>query len=407
MVSTDRARGTGGSTIETGLPIGACAPRYSSTVPREVITTVPLPASRAVGAEARGRLGRELTVIDLFSGAGGLSAGLHQASSRFRVVRAVEQDVAAAATYAQNFGDVTYAGTVERWLRDETGVSADLVVGGPPCQGFSTIGNRDPLDERNSLWRDFVETVRRVRPRAFVMENVPSFLKSHEYVAFMESFADGDLSSYELSASVLDAADHGAAQHRRRAIVLGFHRDVAHPGAIVPSNRPRRTVRDAFEGIRPFVGSTDLRPGRVRVDRSWLPGAFRSDELHFTREWSELDQERFRAVPYGGSRIHLPEQLSMRCWLDSPRSASDVMGRLVWERPSVTIRTEFFRPEKGRFLHPTQHRAITHWEAARLQGFEDSFLWVGGRADIARQIGNAVPVPLAAAVGRHVAGALE
>ncbi|MGM7420851.1 DNA cytosine methyltransferase [Cellulosimicrobium sp. CpK407] len=82
------------------------------------------------------------------------------------------------------------------------------------------------------------------------------------------------------------------------------------------------------------------------------------------------------------------------------------MGRLEWEKPSVTIRTEFFKPEKGRFTHPTQHRAITHWEAARLQGFPDDHLWVGDRAQIARQIGNAVPVPLGEAVGRHLARAL-
>jgi DNA (cytosine-5)-methyltransferase 1 len=82
------------------------------------------------------------------------------------------------------------------------------------------------------------------------------------------------------------------------------------------------------------------------------------------------------------------------------------MGRLDWEKPSVTVRTEFFKPEKGRFLHPTQHRAITHWEAARLQGFPDDYRWVGDRADIARQIGNAVPIKLGAAIGAHLAHAL-
>ena len=116
---------------------------------------------------------------------------------------------------------------------------------------------------------------------------------------------------------------------------------------------------------------------------------------------------RFREIPYGGSRHDLPDHLSIPAWSNNPTSASDVMGRLVWEKPSVTIRTEFFKPEKGQLLHPTQHRAITHWEVAHLQGFPDDYRWVGPRADIARQIGNAVPLALGDAIGRLVADLLR
>ncbi|MFB7797633.1 DNA cytosine methyltransferase [Isoptericola sp. NPDC056134] len=364
-------------------------------------TSTPEATSRQAGGS-----GGDLAVIDLFAGAGGLSAGLHRSSSRFRVAHAVESDVAAAATYAKNFGDVVHAGPIEDWLKQVEKVEADVIVGGPPCQGFSSIGSRDPNDARNSLWRYFVETVRRARPRVFVMENVPAFIRSREYAEFVASFVEGELRAYELVTEVVDSADHGAPQHRRRAIVMGFHRDEGKPVHLEMADHPKATVRDAFQGVRPFVGDLGLGPRKTRVGKAWLPGAFRSDELHFTRTWSATEEERFRAVPYGGSRIDLPRDLAMRCWNDNPRSASDVMGRLVWERPSVTIRTEFFRPEKGRFTHPTQHRAITHWEAARLQGFDDDYLWVGGRADIARQIGNAVPVHLGEAIGRHLAATL-
>nr|WP_281276193.1 DNA cytosine methyltransferase [Xylanimonas allomyrinae] len=119
-----------------------------------------------------------MPVIDLFAGAGGLSRGFHQSSNRYATTRAVEMDLAAAATYAQNFGDVVYVGDILHWLADESTPHADLVLGGPPCQGFSMIGKRDPLDLRNTLWRPYVEVVRRVMPRAFVMENVPAFLRS-------------------------------------------------------------------------------------------------------------------------------------------------------------------------------------------------------------------------------------
>lgn len=346
--------------------------------------------------------GADLRVLDLFSGAGGLSLGFHRGSNRFRTVCAVEHDLAAAATYAQNFGDVLYAGDITEWLRTEAVPEVDIVIGGPPCQGFSTIGKRDPQDVRNQLWRQYAAAVARSNPRAFVMENVPGFAKSDEFRGFSR-FTQRELSDYKVKVEVLNSADFGSPQVRKRAIVIGVHRDLEHPGHPVPDGSVTTTVRQAFEGIRPFTGELVLPPRRTEFRNVWLPGAFKGAELHITRPWSALSMDRFRAIPYGGSRHDLPDDLSMDCWRNSPRSASDVMGRLDWDRPSVTIRTEFFKPEKGRFIHPTQHRAITHWEAARLQGFPDDYLWVGDRAQIARQIGNAVPVQLGEAIGRHLA----
>lgn len=362
------------------------------------------PAERTATSVAE--VGSRLSVVDLFAGAGGLSAGFHQGSSRYATVRAVEHDTAAAATYAQNFGDVVYAGDIQDWLRDEVVPAADVVIGGPPCQGFSLIGKRDPGDIRNTLWRPYVEAVRRAKPRVFVMENVPAFVGSGEYDAFVSTFAHGDLEDYEIRAEVLNAADFGTPQVRKRVIVIGVHRDIPHPGHPVGDRGRRVTVREAFAGVRPFAGELSLKPGRVSFGSSWLPGVFKGSDLHITRVWSDLSAARFRAIPYGGNRHDLPDDLSMECWRRYPRSASDVMGRLEWDKPSVTIRTEFFKPEKGRFLHPTQHRAVTHWEAARLQGFSDDYLWVGDRVQIARQIGNAVPVQLGEAIGRHLAQVL-
>ena len=371
------------------LPCRRAPHAYDSSVPPEASPTE-----------------RQLAVIDLFAGAGGLSLGFHQGSNRYATTRAVEFDLSAAATYAQNFGDVVYVGDIVRWLDDEVTPSVDVVLGGPPCQGFSHIGKRDPLDLRNTLWRPYVEVVRRAMPRAFVMENVPALLRSGEYTAFAETFASGELADYEIRAQILNAADFGAAQTRKRVIVIGVRRDLEHPGHPVPADSEPATVRDALDGIRGFAGSTSLPPQKTLFRGVWLPGAFKGPELHITRDWSPLYQQRFRAIPYGGNRHDLPDELSMDCWRNNPRSASDVMGRLEWEKPSVTVRTEFFKPEKGRYIHPTQHRAITHWEAARLQGFPDDYRWIGDRSQIARQIGNAVPVALGDAIGRHLARAL-
>jgi DNA (cytosine-5)-methyltransferase 1 len=126
-------------------------------------------------------------------------------------------------------------------------------------------------------------------------------------------------------------------------------------------------------------------------------------ELHITRRPTELSLARFRAIPPGGSRKNLPDELMTECWRKHKSGAGDVMGRLSWDKPSVTIRTEFFKPEKGRYLHPHEDRPITHAEAALIQGFPEDFLWCGTKTSIARQIGNAVPPPLARAIAEHLA----
>jgi len=99
----------------------------------------------------------------------------------------------------------------------------------------------------------------------------------------------------------------------------------------------------------------------------------------------------------------IPTREASGGWRNKPKGTTDVFGRLYWKRPAFTIRTEFYKPEKGRYLHPTEHRAITHHEAARIQGFPDDYKWVGSKVAIARQIGNAVPIPLARALGAHLA----
>ena len=141
---------------------------------------------------------------------------------------------------------------------------------------------------------------------------------------------------------------------------------------------------------------------RTRVGDRELPGAFSPRELHFSRRYQPISRERFAAIPEGGSRADLPDELKAPCWRRHTTGSMDVMGRLRADRPSVTIRTEFFKPEKGRYLHPTEHRAITHYEAALLQGFPGSHRFIGSRTAIARQIGNAVPIPLGAAIARRL-----
>jgi DNA (cytosine-5)-methyltransferase 1 len=349
----------------------------------------------------------DVRVLDLFSGAGGLSEGLSQASERFTTVRAVELDLAAAGTYSKNHGEsVVYAGKIEEWLRSEAVPDADLIIGGPPCQGFSALGKQDVLDERNQLWLRYAETIRKACPNYFVLENVPTFLTSEQFKRFKRQCQpSGPLGEYTFQARVLNSADYGAAQVRRRVILIGHHRDLEFPGFPEPSfcAADRRTIKDVLLDLPESVRRTDLPDRWIEFEGVTLPGVFETRDLHVTRFYENRSLERFGHIPAGGNRFDIPDRLLSPCWRKHKTGSADVMGRLVWEEPSVTIRTEFFKPEKGRYLHPTEHRAITHHEAARIQGFPDDYKWVGSKTSIARQIGNAVPIPLGKAIGAHLA----
>ena len=177
-------------------------------------------------------------VLDLFAGAGGLTAGFHTASPDFHSVAAVEMDPEAA----------------EGLVPD----GIDVVIGGPPCQGFSTLGKRDEQDARNRLWEQYAQAILRARPRYFVMENVPAFSKSPQYRDLLDATRPGEvLDGYSLDLRVLNAADYGAPQVRKRAVLIGHREDVDAPGFPEPTHSlggangliPYRTVRRALAGV--------------------------------------------------------------------------------------------------------------------------------------------------------------
>ncbi|MDQ1438213.1 MAG: (cytosine-5)-methyltransferase 1 [Acidimicrobiaceae bacterium] len=342
--------------------------------------------------------------IDLFAGCGGITRGLLDAG--FRLVGAVENDRAAAATFAANFGErhVTF-GPVERYVEVP---EADVVVGGPPCQGFSGLGKRDSGDPRNRLWRDYARVVRATGCMVFVLENVDRFLKSEQMSALVRATRRGGiLEGYEIEGHLLNAADYGTAQRRVRAVVIGSR--------VGPIGAPRPTRgREGAPGSPTWLTLADVIQGLDPEPHLLLPeisspawgasvdGPFKLGQIHVARTYSDTSLARFKAIPPGGNRFDLPDELKAECWRRHTSGACDVMGRLRWDRPSVTIRTEFFKPEKGRYLHPDAHRAITHAEAALVQGFDDRHQWCGSKTQIARQIGNAVPPPLATAIGRQI-----
>lgn len=343
----------------------------------------------------------ETRTLDLFAGAGGLSLGFEQSALGYRPINAVEIDPAAARTFKQHFGCPVYDGPIEDLERFE---DADVIIGGPPCQGFSPLGrDRDDSSRArlNELWRHYFRAVNQVRPRAFVIENVPEFQKSAQFATLLAMMdTDAALRQYRYAYGVLNAADYGVPQRRRRGLFLAVRGDHEVPwpppithGPNSPTKIPYTTVRDAIEDLPRYPSGTELRQVAGKQD------------LHFGRTARPMSLARYRAIPEGGNRFDLARNrpdLLPRCWAEKPTGTADVMGRLWWDRPSLTIRTEFFKPEKGRYLHPEADRPITHREAARLQAFPDSFEFDGSKTEIARQIGNAVPPLLGAALARHL-----
>lgn len=331
-----------------------------------------------------------MKVIDLFSGAGGLSLGVLGSHANWSV-DAVELNRDAAQTFAINFPTArVYGSTVQEYVERNLKGSADLVIGGPPCQGFSSLGNRDDLDSRNQLWRDFIDVVFSSNAQVFVMENVPNFLRSKEYSELSDLLAKHG--GFSHSAEVLNAAHFGGAQGRKRAFVVGWARGVR------PFDWPEPTALQT--SLKDVIFDLPEAQAHSEWDRS--PGPRSGLALHVSGRYSEIYLERFLHIPEGGSRKDLPEHLLFNCWKKPNSGFADVMGRLKWNSPSVTIRTEFHRPEKGRHLHPDRNRTLTHLEAALIQGFPMDYQFVGTRTSVARQIGNAVPQALGQALASSI-----
>jgi DNA (cytosine-5)-methyltransferase 1 len=341
----------------------------------------------------------DFRLIDLFAGCGGMTRGFHD-TGRFASILAVECDRFAAETYEANFDDAL---VVPRPIEDVSAFpEADVVIGGPPCQGFSPL-NRDLVGfERRGLWRHYLRALEQSGARAFVMENVPELLRSAEYEEFKRR---AERHGYTVEGRILNAADFGVPQRRRRAIVVG-------------------TLDFAFLWPEPTHGDPqDLSPGRVpwRTFRDAvhdLPLKPNGQDWHVGRNPRPTSIRRYKAVPRdGGNRFQMQRNLDRAglgdlvppCWRNKPTGTTDVFGRLWWDRPAFTIRTEFYKPEKGRYLHPSAHRPITLREAARCMGFDDTFAFPRDQpmTEVAKQIGNAVPPPLARVLAAALASALD
>jgi DNA (cytosine-5)-methyltransferase 1 len=333
--------------------------------------------------------GMKPTAIDLFCGAGGFSVGLERAG--FEVICAADSWNRAVGTYRRNFAhpclQVDLSKTNAQMLRSLAGAgdrAVDLVVGGPPCQGFSIQRIGVDHDIRNNLVVEFVRLVEELNPRMFLMENVPGLI-GRRGRPLVESLLNRlSTFGYETDVRVINAADYGIPQVRKRVIVMGWRRGTVHPFSLpapTHDSTNRATVADAIGDLSS--------PSRIVNDFD--------DPLHKQTKLSALNRERLTHIPPGGGMEHLPVHLRVDCHKAGSERIGHryVYGRLAADRPAATITARFDSFTRGRFAHPSEDRNITLREGARLQTFEDSFRFEGNQEEIAALIGNAVPPALA------------
>lgn len=342
-------------------------------------------------------------VIDLFSGAGGTALGFVQAG--FRILAAVENNPDAAKTYLENIKVSPKTSSIvdldPRALLLELGLEPgelDVLMGCPPCQGFTRLRNQaGGEDPRNALILNYLEFVRVFLPRFAVFENVPGLQRTNHGRAFYERLLTGlKQEGYILEVRLVDAADYGIPQHRRRIIIVaGRGQKPPFPERTHAAPQSREVAAGVRSPWRTVEWAIRSYPRIKAGENGEMNGAYPN---HVAPKIGKRVLRFIRAVPQnGGSRKQVREAL----WLECHRrhdGHKDVYGRLAWDRPANTITSGCTNPSKGRFVHPEQNRGLTPREAAKLQGFPDSFRFYGGMKSIASQIGNAVPPPLAEAV---------
>ena len=332
---------------------------------------------------------KPLTFIDLFSGCGGLSLGFEQ--SGFKGLLAIDFWQDALTTYSHNrqnattfCGDLSMISPLE--IKVKYNISdVDVIIGGPPCQGFSIAGKRIIEDKRNELYKSFVNFVRVFKPKAFVMENVPTILSMGKGVIKESIISDFSSLGYKVSYKVLLASDYGVPQNRRRAVFVGLLSGESFDFP-APSVDKHITSEEALSDLPEFSlsdGSSYIEEPLSHYQkllRMNSQGVYNHDITIHTAKTQEI----IAMVPDGGNYKDLPKEL----W--DTRKVHIAWTRLNSKRPSFTIDCGH-----NHHFHYKYNRVPTVRESARLQSFPDDFIFLGNKGSQLKQVGNAVPPMLA------------
>ena len=348
----------------------------------------------------------EFKVLDLFCGAGGFSYGMDK-NQCFKTVVALDFDEKAANTFKMNMpqaevfvGDITEASVKKNIIALSKQAGVNMIIGGPPCQGYSMKGKKLGLkDPRNFLFREYLNLVEELQPEVFVIENVKGLLLSSNGWFKDEILNAIENLGYEVEYGVLNAADFGVPQARERAIfICSKGRKIELPDPLV---KEVTTVRDAIgdlaylesgEGDFEMDYSTEAETKYQKLMREGSKKLYN----HKASNHKDIAIEKLKLIPPEQGKEFLPDDMV------GNQKFKTTWGRLKWDDVSPTIDTRFDASSNGTNNHPYLNRAITPREAARIQSFDDRFIFYGSKVYIRKQIGNAVPPLLAKAIADKI-----
>lgn len=350
-------------------------------------------------------------VMDLFAGVGGLSYGFSKLSA-FKILAAneIEKDIAIA--YSLNHPDVAMLNcdindlTAEHLAEVLSDRQIDVVVGGPPCQSYSTLGKRQ-MDDRANLFMQYKRLLRILQPKAFVFENVTGILSMDKGRLFAQVKKEFEDIGYTVKHEILDAVDFGVPQHRERVILVGFKGENTFEFP-APTHgiglTPYVTLRQALGDLPPLKGGESSSTYAHEADNDFLRFV-RDNATTLTEHEAPTNGAHLvrimEALGDGQSKNDLPEDIR-------PKSGyGNTYAKLWWDRPSTTITRNFACPSSSRCIHPRDSRAMSIREGARLQSFPDTYRFYGSNGMKRLEIGNAVPPLLSVAIANQMLSALQ
>lgn len=348
-------------------------------------------------------------VLDLFCGAGGASLGFENAG--FEIIGGVDFDVDAIKTHTFNFKKgIHYCGDIKEITNEyieKNFLNVDVIVGGPPCQGFSSANRRfkEESDPRNGLFFEYMRFLKLIKPKVFVIENVQGLLtKDGGYAKDKIIFITEEL-GYKVKVKVLNAEDFGVPQKRKRAFFVGVRKDIEREFSF-ENLKPLCEKTSVFDAIGDLV---DVENGKnyntlKGKEKNWLQEYYCDEKAEEIKNYDRKVHknsiiEKIKTVPQGGNWRDVPEHL----W-ETKRSNrhSSVYRRLNFREPSITIDTGH-----GNYFHPIFNRVPNVRESARIQSFKDSFEFLGSKTSQYRQVGNAVPPILAQVIAIEILTVLD
>lgn len=348
---------------------------------------------------------KKLNLLELFAGVGGLSLGFEQ-TGRFNVVGGIELDKTIADSFGKNHKSAkVFAGDICKLdikdVADKLNTTVDIIVGGPPCQGFSTRGKcLGKEDIRNFLFKEFFRYTKYFNPKYFVIENVAAILGTADGLFLKLILQEAKRQGYKVSYGVLDSRYFGVPQTRRRAVFIGSTgKHVELPKMDLNANQV--SVWDAISDLA-YLDSGD---GDFISDYKYEPQSDYQKTMrkgcsklynHVATKHSKVAIYRLSLIPPEKGKEFLPKEHLTKS------TFGGTWGRLEKNKPSPTIVTRFDTPSNGRNNHPFLNRSITPREAARIQSFPDNFIFYGNKSSIIKQIGNAVPPLMAKAIATEI-----